>query len=727
LGTFVLIAESVRAARHAMKVRTLKHLMLGLIVLLVIALAVFVASPANYFRLLGLLRREATFDGRPTSYWLAALKKDPFLGANPPKDVGKILREGGAPAVPVLLEMLHEGDAQTRSEVLLTLGLMKPDPATVRLALARALQTEDVTPCFDGEAYLLEHLDREAAVAALIVVLHHHPVATRRIRAAQLLAKLSGPDVAVGLRGAFTDSEASVRVEAAYALWQCDPQAPDAISFLAAMLGTVDEKARGEAVNTLSMIGRAAKEAVRPAALEALRDANSERRKDAVQVLAFLPRDQASVPALLAPFNDPVAEVRSRAAVALGGEYGKPFTAEDHEIVAALAKAMRDPDHEVRRRATWALARPGPSAPHAVPALVAMLQSDEEARNRSLAAQELRGLGSQAGPAIPALIVAAEHDPSEEVQSQALDTLVMLGPKACSAAIPILIEALHSPSRVHRTALSNLAHIGPQAAAAVPALLELLAARTEERQEVMGTLGAIGPGAQAAVPLLTAALDRKERIPIRWTAAAALWKIEHRSARIIPVLLQMLHDSKADTTDPYQAIRVLYQMGPKAEAAVPDLAKLIQGDERNMRDAAIATVGEIGPGAQAAIPALTAALDKKEFPSIRCAAASALWKITGEPTQVVPVLVEIALDLDIAAPERRQSAEILRGIGPKAKAAVPALVAALQDSNPARRDPATSLLAAIDPETAARLAPQRPVVGPENPARPALRIRRPAR
>jgi HEAT repeat protein len=704
-----------------------KRIAFALVFLLAIGVLVLFFSPAAYFRLLGLLRQEAVFDGRPTSYWLAALKKDPFLGANPPKEVGKILREGGAPAVPVLLDMLREGDAATRSEILLTLGLMEPDAATVRPALVRALQTEEADGCFDSEFYVLEHVDRPAAVAALVAVLQHHPSAARRIRAAHLLGKLSGPEVAAGLRSAFADPDASVRVQAAQALWESDPQATDAIAFLGVMLGSADERGRREAIGALSMRGWVSSAVVRQVVLQALGDANSERRKDALDVLCSLRWEQSVLPAVLAALKDSVPEVRSRAAAALSRAHGKPFTLDDYAILAALAKAMHDPDPQVRRNATLSLARPGLGAPFAVPALVDWLRTSEDPFTRGLAAQDLRGLGRQAEPAIPALVAAAEHDPSEDVRKTALETLGFLGPKAHEAAVPFLIRALRSPSRSRPSTLSALAEVGPEAAPAVPALLELLEAQGELRISVMTTLGAIGPEARAAVPMLTAALDKKEPRYLRCTAAEAVWKIEPQNERIVPALRDILRGPKTDTANRAQAIRVLGQIGPKAKAAVPDLAKIIQDDEVAMRLAAIATVAEIGSGAQAAIPALTAALDKKEFPSIRCAAAGALWKITGEPNQVVPVLVGIALDLDVVAPERRQSAELLRGIGPKAKAAVPALVTAMQDSNPALREPATSILAAIDPATAARLTRKRVAAEPGNPAGSASGIQSPPR
>src|SRR5712692_8136994 len=102
-----------------MKKRLLVLLGLALILGLIVALAL----PTSHFVIMGWLRRESFYQGRPTSYWISAVKKDAFLGNSAPAEVGKLLREGGEAAVPVLKEMVKDQDEYVSMQALLALGV----------------------------------------------------------------------------------------------------------------------------------------------------------------------------------------------------------------------------------------------------------------------------------------------------------------------------------------------------------------------------------------------------------------------------------------------------------------------------------------------------------------------------------------------------------------------------------------------------------------------------
>jgi len=105
-----------------------KRWLVGIVIVLICSLAVSWLFPASLYVSLGTLRREAFFDGKPTSYWVRALKQERFLGHPPPGgDVGKTLREGGAAAVPVLRAMTADPDESVRSEALRVLTFLGPD------------------------------------------------------------------------------------------------------------------------------------------------------------------------------------------------------------------------------------------------------------------------------------------------------------------------------------------------------------------------------------------------------------------------------------------------------------------------------------------------------------------------------------------------------------------------------------------------------------------------
>ena len=63
------------------------------ILLFITVLAAAWRFPATIYVPLGMIRHEAFFEGKPTSYWARAFKKEPFLGqALATGDTGKTLR-----------------------------------------------------------------------------------------------------------------------------------------------------------------------------------------------------------------------------------------------------------------------------------------------------------------------------------------------------------------------------------------------------------------------------------------------------------------------------------------------------------------------------------------------------------------------------------------------------------------------------------------------------------
>ena len=88
------------------------------------------------------------------------------------------------------------------------------------------------------------------------------------------------------------------------------------------------------------------------------------------------------------------------------------------------------------------------------------------------------------------------------------------------------------------------------------------------------------------------------------------------------VLIGELQNEKAR----YWACLALGEAGPKAKAAVPDLSKLLQHKDPEMRHAGGATLGDIGPDAKSAAPLSIKALSDEQN-SVRYAATFAVGKI----------------------------------------------------------------------------------------------------
>jgi len=112
-----------------------------------------------------------------------------------------------------------------------------------------------------------------------------------------------------------------------------------------------------------------------------------------------------------------------------------------------------------------------------------------------------------------------------------------------------------------------------------------------------------------------------------------------------------------------------------------------------IRAAAVEALGELGPAASGALPALRHCLDD-DVESVRCEAAVAIWKITGDLTPAVLVGVELLAHEDWSV--RCVGAEHLGLLGPDAAQAIPALEEALDDEVEAVRAEAEQALDRIN-------------------------------
>jgi HEAT repeat protein len=522
-----------------MKERTLKRLMIGLIVLLVIALGVFVGSPASYFRLLGLLRREATYAGQPASYWLAALKKEPFVSGSAPRDVGKALREGGPHAVPVLLELLGDPDPFIRSQVLLTLMLIGPDPEQLRPALMQALRREDESGCFKWETDMLAALDRPAAMATLLAVLQEEARPQGRLLAMEALVQLHAAEAAPALRAALRAPELAVRVRAAQTLWLCTGDASELLPILLAGLDSPEQSTRDWSVQGLIMIGRKSRPTIQPLMTKALHDPNGERRYDAARVLQQIGPDPQALLELLAALKDSEVKVRRQAAHAISFGQPTPKLQEEQRkaVDAALAAALQDEDKDVRRTAAWALRARSSSSPSVTKALIEALQHDPDDSVREAVAGDFKQGGSVPPALVAALSAALKSDRSEMVRCQALWSLANLSLQP-QEKVPLVVAALHDPAdSVRDAAVTAMYWIGPEAKPAVPELLAALKReqRQAERAAMVEALGRIRAGGPEVIQALEAAL-RERDTETRAKAAWALWKIDPKNQLMAPVL-----------------------------------------------------------------------------------------------------------------------------------------------------------------------------------------------
>lgn len=165
-------------------------------------------------------------------------------------------------------------------------------------------------------------------------------------------------------------------------------------------------------------------------------------------------------------------------------------------------------------------------------------------------------------------------------RAEAVMTIGELGVRL-QAVVPALHAAVKNTvltdgdEAVRTSALSALTLLGPQSRSQVPALLEGL--RDEApvvRAGAAQALGLLGAEAKEAVPALTTALLRDRDFHVRVEAAVAVWRIDKRAGRVMPVLAEALEVD--DEVLRWTAAECLGEMGADARPAIPALQSALQ-------------------------------------------------------------------------------------------------------------------------------------------------------
>jgi HEAT repeat protein len=325
-------------------------------------------------------------------------------------------------------------------------------------------------------------------------------------------------------------------------------------------------------------------------------------------------------------------------------------------------------------RVEVALVRMGPNA---VPALVDALKEEKKARE---AARVLGLMGPRGAAGAPALIETLKKPRGfAGLREEAAAALGRIGTPV-EDIVPVLVAALKDDNAmVRQRAAESLGWIGPPARAAVPALV---AALKDEKPEVAGMAClAVARLGDAGVTRPLLEVFQSGRSLVADAAGRALWQMGPASKAVLPALIALLKEPPKET----ERVRtLLVWLGP---LAVPSLAAALKDEEPAIRQAAADTLGQLGPVAREAVPALAGTLEDKTS-SVALAAALALPRI--DPTRARDALPHLTDSLDHAA-----AADALADMGPDARAAVPALLAALKHREGAVRSAAVHALACI--------------------------------
>jgi HEAT repeat protein len=245
-----------------------KRWLLIIFVVIVGLLALAWLFPTTVYVPVGFVKGEATFDGKPTDYWVDALNQEGFLGRRPPAgDAGKTLRQGGAAAVPVLCELAQSPDGNIRKQALNALALMGAEAKAAKPMLEATLKTDANRTRFFLASEALTNIDAAAAAEAMCAILRdsQEPM-NRKIDALAALHRMApqGQEAVPTLNDIWRDpkQDPELRVEAIDVLWHMKQPPEPLIPALREMVSAKDTPVGVQALLVLGGMGPVAKSVV---------------------------------------------------------------------------------------------------------------------------------------------------------------------------------------------------------------------------------------------------------------------------------------------------------------------------------------------------------------------------------------------------------------------------------------------------------------------------------
>lgn len=394
----------------------------------------------------------------------------------------------------------------------------------------------------------------------------------------------------------------------------------------------------------------------------------------------------ADVAALVKALSGENATERWHAAMDLGelGPAAKP-------ALPALLNALKDKHAAVRQHAAVAIGDIGINNPRVVEQLVHAV-GDDDPRVRVAAANSIRELVSDPAVLIPMAVEMMEkEDPL--FAARIVETIVMRGEKA----IPFLLEALKNERAAYWACLA-IEEMGETAGPTVPAIAQLLDRGPDDslKLQALLALAKIGPSAAAAKKQILAALGSDSSDTVLTGAAFAAGVMGFREA--VPRLEQT-----KGSDEPLLAMVSLWA-----------LAKLHPDDKVRLQTAVDHLVG--GLGSDDATIRLAAAEGLQELPLDAVTLGPKLIELLSDADPVVAYnLAETFASLGEPAAQRAGNAlsneklrdlavQVLERLGPKAKPAVPQIVAELAKAEGDYRQQLQSIVRQIGPDAAAATA-----------------------
>ncbi|MFO0905660.1 MAG: HEAT repeat domain-containing protein [Pirellulales bacterium] len=238
-----------------------------------------------------------------------------------------------------------------------------------------------------------------------------------------------------------------------------------------------------------------------------------------------------------------------------------------------------------------------------------------------------------------------------------------------------------------------LSGLGAQATPIIPDLIRILETdNPDNRRHVLAIIQALGPIAKDATPAIRKKLFHEDFHTQYW-ACRAIGAIGPEAIAAAPDLGKLLSTRYAASVRRNAAL-ALGLLGPGiGRAGVEQLTDMLRDRNHPVRIDAALSLGALGDAAKPAIPELrTALLDKRR--DMRVPTCVALWKITQQADDLLPVLMEEVREGSLPW----EAAQAFGEFGAAAKPVVPQLIEGLGSAtNTEQRATYLDALGAIGP------------------------------
>lgn len=306
------------------------------------------------------------------------------------------------------------------------------------------------------------------------------------------------------------------------------------------------------------------------------------------------------------------------------------------EALAGILRAVRvDTSAAVRGTAAQVLAGlPERDLRACAKELAEAMQAEKDSRVRRELALLLARHEELARPAVPGLVQAL-RDPQAAVRAAAAEALAVAGPEAKSAAADLVTLLRDSDPAVRRAAVRALGRIEPAGAAAVADTLAALLPQEKDRElrwEIVLSLGLLQEKTPAVLQALHQLLQQEDG------------ELRLRALRVLGSFKTAAQGSAADVlrlarSDPLKSVRqeavhtFAALHGSDLIQHLPELLRLLQDPEYEVRLAVVEEVGALGPALQNHAEVLRTLRQRLSDPhlKVREAAAAALKRIEQKP------------------------------------------------------------------------------------------------